>query len=558
MTVELPPRRHVHYTGVPDVEGYCRPLSLEPGGRVAVHCSARAESFTVEVARIGGERTVVWRRSGLKAADQRSEDLADDDRAWARGCDWPVGVDIDTDPAWPSGFYHLRLVPEGPSDPARGHDESAGDAFFVLRPSPGRRDNPLLVLSTNTWNAYNQWGGRCLYSGATEVSFARPLERGYLQRPASTDPTLPDGFDGRVANIDGDPEHRALQRYQADGGWPLWTGSAGWHNWERRFVAWAESHRWRIDVAVNADLEFHPDVLEGANGLLSVGHDEYWSWAMRDAVDDWVERGGRWAVFSGNTCFWQVRFTDGGDTMVCHRGSARTTDVVGGRPGDPVGARPRMTGAWSDPWVGRPENTTTGLSFTRGGYYRMGRAVADGDGTYTVHRPDHWALRGTGLAEGDRLGMDRSGDSRSRFIVGYEVDGCELDAGPGRRPAPTGRDDTPADLEVVATAPARLISITADRCEAPAALWADVDPPGDLESTAIMLFGDDGPDSIARIARGHAVMGSFRRGAGTVFNAGTTDWTYGLGPPGEPVADVSRITDNVLRHITRFQDHSLG
>ncbi|MDH4278062.1 MAG: hypothetical protein OEW83_08270 [Acidimicrobiia bacterium] len=549
----LPPRRHPHYTGWTDVEAYCWPFSHEPGDPVAVHCSSRAESFAVEVARVGARRDVVWRSSDIRADDQRSEDLADDDRAWAEGCDWPVGFVVPTERSWPSGFYHIRLLADGGSayasaraSASAGNDRSGGDAFFVLRPPAGRRGNPLLVLATNTWNAYNQWGGRCLYSGAESVSFARPLERGYLHRPGSDDPSLPDGFDGRVANIDGDPEHAALQRYQADGHWPLWTGSAGWHNWERRFVAWAETNGWSIDVAVNADLEFHPEVLDGANGLLSVGHDEYWSWAMRDTVDAWVDDGGRWGVFSGNTCFWQVRFTDDGRSMVCHRGAARGTDAVADRS--------RMTGSWSDPLVRRPENTTTGLSFTRGGYYRMGLAVADGDGTYTIHRPDHWALSGTGLAAGDRLG-------EGRFIVAYEVDGCDLTTIDGR-PQPTGLDGTPGDLTVIATAPARLISITDERCEAPAALWASVDPPGDLESTAAMLFGDDRPEHVERIAAGHAVIGAFERGAGSVFNAGTTDWAYGLDPPEQPDPAVATVTTNVLRHVTghdtRFQGHRPG
>jgi hypothetical protein len=41
-------------------------------------------------------------------------------------------------------------------------------------------------------------------------------------------------------------------------------------------------------------------------------------------------------------------------------------------------------------------------------------------------------------------------------------------------------------------------------------------------------------------------MASFRRGAGEVFNAGTTEWAHGLAA-GDPF--VTRITRNVL---TRF------
>ena len=40
---------------------------------------------------------------------------------------------------------------------------------------------------------------------------------------------------------------------------------------------------------------------------------------MRDNVEAFVRRGGNLAVFSGNTCWWQVRLEDDGRTMVCYR-----------------------------------------------------------------------------------------------------------------------------------------------------------------------------------------------------------------------------------------------
>ena len=529
------------FTGFSDVEGYCWPQSYRPGDRVELRCSSRADRFTVEVARVGATREVVW-----TATDVRAPNLHDEPNRHDVDCQWPVSVVIDTESSWPSGFYHVRLMTDDPvadqTDPSGDRSPQAmSDAFFVLRPSmrPSTSEpGGLLVLSTNTWNAYNQWGGKCLYSGATKVSFARPLERGYLDRP------VVDGFDGRVANVavPSDPEHRALQNYQAAGQWPLWTGSAGWFNWERRFVAWAERRGFTIDVAVNADLDFSPDVLDGQPLLLSVGHDEYWSWAMRDTVDSFVDGGGNWAIFSGNTMFWQVRYEDEGRTMVCYKDSARHRDPGRG----PSTSRPeRLTSMWSDPLIGRPETHSTGLTFTRGGYYRMGEAVADGPGTYTVTAPGHWTLAGTGLAAGDTIGDDS-------FIVAYEVDGCALDWS-GGTPTATGEDGAPSNLDVVATAPARLVSITDDHCEAPEPLWASVEPPGDLEAVSTILFGDASPANVDRIAANHAVMASFTRGHGTVFNAGTTDWAYGLNQTEHADAAVDQITENVIQNLGRTQ-----
>ena len=529
-------RRHPHFTRWPSAEGYVLGddggQSVEVGSPALLRVASRSDRVAVEVSRIGVGRDRYWSAAGIVGTDHPVPE-----RAWATGCDWPVTAVIDTGIDWPSGFYEVALStvadPTGDPDPRRLRSE----AFVVVRPGPAADPGDLLlVLSTNTWNAYNQWGGRCLYSGADRVSFARPLERGYLRRPAAPNEVA---YDGRVVDIEQppDPAHRRLVAYQAAGAWPLWTASSGWHNWERRFVAWAEGVGYRVDVATSRDLETAPDLLDRYRLVASVGHDEYWSWGMRDTMDRWVAAGGNWMILSGNTSFWQVRYDDDGRTMVCHKGRARFDDPV--RTTDPS----RMTSMWSDPRIGRPETATIGLTFTRGGYHRVGLAEAGGPGAYTVHRPDHWALAGTGLARGDLLGQEA-------VIVGYEVDGCAMrmiDEGDGTRPVPTGEDGAPTDLEILATAPARLISITDDRCEAPEALWASVEPPGDLEGVAMVLHDTPRPtaDQLERLGRGNAVLGVFRRGDGEVFNAGTTEWAVGLGTDRQ----VERITRNVIERF---------
>ena len=510
-----------HFTRWPLVEGYADRQSYAAGEVVEVHCSSRVPTITASVARVGRERVEVWRREGIAVGEHPFPD-----DAYAVGCGWPVAFSVDVDTAWPSGFYEVSLQAEG----AVG-EVARAEAFFVVRSAPTSATDAIVVLATNTYNAYNQWGGRCLYSDAVKVSFDRPVERGYLRRPAAPDEAP---YDGRVASLPDQPdeEHLQLQQYLADHDYPLWCASSGWHNWERRFVQWAESEGFTLDYAVNSDLEFHPEVLDGRRLMLSIGHDEYWSWAMRDRVDAFVEGGGLWAIFSGNTCFWQVRYEDDGRTMVCYKSRATSEDPVVG-----TGDGHLVTSTWSLPSIGRPEAQTIGLSFTRGGYARVGQATPRSSGGYSIHRPDHPVFAGTDLRYGDVLG----GSSR---IVGYEVDGCELTMVHGD-PVPTYGDSTPAGLEVLATAPARLLSITPTSSEVPKALWASADPPGDLEGVAITLFGSSSPENIARIAHNHAVMGTFSKGQGRVFNAGTTDWCYGL----DRDALVQKVTGNILRWL---------
>jgi hypothetical protein len=483
------------------LDGYAWPQSVLPGGEVALHVSSSGP-FGIEVAREGGARGVIWRADAVAGTEHPVPATASAD-----GCGWPPSLMIPVGDAWRSGFYSVRLTSE---------DEEA-HAFFAVRPSTGRAPI-LLVLSTSTANAYNDWGGPSLYTGGTRVSFERPLARGFLAKP---EPAV------RKAQAVPDREALGYFRWAEEHGLSPWSGGAGWWTWERPFVAWAEREGFAIDVAISQDLEEHPEVLDGHRLLLSVGHDEYWSSGMRDTVEAFLAGGGNAAFFSGNTCWWQVRFDDGHRGMTCFKYRAGEDPVLG------TPEERSLTGAWPDRRVGRPEAAMTGLSFSRGGYSRYGLGVPRATGAYTVWRADHWAFEGTDLRYGDALGL-------ADAIVGYEVDGCELILEDGL-PVPTHTDGAPATLQVLATAPATLWS----QDEQPSRYAHE---PGELEHVAQALFGDGWQEELHRIRHNHAVVASFDHpGGGTVFNAGCTDWTYGI-EGGD--ASVRRITRNVLERLS--------
>jgi hypothetical protein len=249
---------------------------------------------------------------------------------------------------------------------------------------------------------------------------------------------------------------------------------------------------------------------------------------MRDVLDGFTDAGGHAMILSGNTCFWQVRFDDDHRTMTCFKYLADQDPVVG-TPDERF-----LTGPWSDRRIANPETSTIGLTFTRGGYSRYGLGVPRGSGAYTVWRPEHWAFEGTDLRYGDELGRDDT-------IVAYEVDGCELATGPDGLPVPTHTDGAPENLEVLATAPARLWK----QDEQPSRYAHE---PGELENTAMAVFGPGWRDQVHRVTNNHACMAVFSKpGGGTIFNAGVTDWAYAL-ESGDP--DVSRITRNVIERLT--------
>ena len=223
---------------------------------------------------------------------------------------------------------------------------------------------------------------------------------------------------------------------------------------------------------------------------------------MRDNLEAWIGKGGNVAFFSGNTCCWQVRSEDKGRALTCWKQNANSDPIYQTRDFK------TLSTAWSHHLVQRPENTLTGVCFLWGGYHLSHGQFMDGSGALTVHRPQHWAMEGAELKQGDAFGAKDT-------IVGYECDGCEIEW-KNKLPFPTHRDGTPESFEIICTAPAKWHP---DDCE-----WYERWEKGRV---------------------GNAVMGTYTRG-GTVFTAGTTDWAHGLRGGDKAV---ERITLNVLNKL---------
>lgn len=380
------------------VEGYAGEVSYAPGEELTLHLSSSASSITLEIARLGAKREVVWSADNIPGKEYSiPEDAA------SHGCRWPSTPILKIPESWQSGYYHVTMKARdgGGKYAYRNTRTAEGSCYFIIRPAvPGKRSKILLQLSTHTYNAYNNYGGASLYAyngrdnnQGHRVSFDRP--------PASQFP-----------------------------------------NWEQPFVQWAESHGYTLDYAANGDLESHPEILKAYRLVLSVGHDEYWSAPMRDHLEAFIRDGGNVAFFSGNTCCWQVRAEDKGHALTCWKQNFHSDPVYSAREGYAT-----LSTLWSHHLVQRPENQLTGVGFLWGGYHKSHGQLMDGSGAFTVHHPEHWLFEGTGLKQNDSFGGKDT-------IVGYECDGCELEW-KGGLPVPTHKDGTPNDFLILCTAPAQ-------------------------------------------------------------------------------------------------------
>ena len=259
------------------IDGYTHQLSYAPGEEIAFHVSTSAGNYALEIARIGATREVVFNESGLPGEAQPIPENAS-----SHGCGWNATFTFEVPETWQSGYYEGTLrATDGGGDPIyRNHRTAESSLFFIVRPAkPGANTRILLQLSTNTYNAYNNWGGFSLY-----------------------------GFHGQSK----------IQGNQVSFDRPT---SGIFRIWELPFIVWAEQNGYTLDYAVNSDLEFHPEILARYKLVLSVGHDEYWSAPMRDNLEAFIANGGNVAFFSGNSVCWQVRSEDNGRALVCWKQS---------------------------------------------------------------------------------------------------------------------------------------------------------------------------------------------------------------------------------------------
>lgn len=504
-----------------EVWGYADRFTYEAGDTVSLHVSSSVATVEIQVYRDGPTRRTVFDRRDLNASFH-----AVPPDAHATGCDWPVALEIPVGGDWLPGFYIVVFRVE------RGSDCFESDGFFVVRKPAGSRSKIAFILTTSTLIAYNDWGGANHYRGigddpvheigAPVLSTQRPLGRGFLRKPVGAP---------RESNMDTPPMF-AEPRYPAYEwarlhGYSRHHADAFWATYERLFAVWAEEHGYELDYLTQHELHFDPMALAEATAVVLVGHDEYWTWEMRDRIDAFIDRGGGVARFAGNFQ-WQVRLSGDGRTQYCYRTPQK----------DPLSAidPARTTTVWEYRGIGRPAASTMGLTGMGGTYNRYGVAAPRSSGGFTIYRPEHWAFAGTDLYYGDLLGGVPVG------LATFELDAVEYTFHRGL-PVPTFEDGAPDNLEILALAPA--VRGEEDRFAGRVPLNG---PMAEADATRSAL-GSDLPAYVHESeGRGAGMIASFTRGPGAVFNGGSTEWPRAL-ELHDPY--VERIVHNVLQRFTR-------
>ena len=353
------------------LEGYASEVSVAPGDSLHLHVSSvQRLRYRVQVFRIGwyggtGGRRMPCRSCRLHAAAARPLSAPDPATGLLR-LSWPVTDVVPIGADWVSGYYLADLVVQ--SGPLAGRGAWVP---FVVRAPKSRHSAVLVQASVNTWQAYNRWGGRSLYwnhtgVGDDHVSFNRPYNLGGAPSEA-----------GRGANLP-----------------PAW---------EFPLARFLERNGYDVAYTTDVDTDRDPSELLRHRLVMTAGHDEYWTKAMRDGFEAARRAGVSLAFMGANTGYWQMRYADDRRTIVEYRSANR----------DPEQDPALKTVRFRELMTPRPECTLLGV---------MWGEIGDADYTAvgaSITPPDPW-FKGTGFKPTDVL----------PGLVGYEYDSVYDNCGP--------------------------------------------------------------------------------------------------------------------------------
>ncbi|MBB2830025.1 UNVERIFIED_ORG: hypothetical protein GGD51_000126 [Rhizobium esperanzae] len=330
------------------IQGFATEISTNIGQTVDFKIATDSTHYRIDIYRMGyygglGARKVDSIEQQLTTAQIQPHPIVDmslgliDCGNWSVSASWQIPTDAV------SGVYFAKLVREDGT-------EDASIIPFVVR-DDASTSNIVFQTSDTTWQAYNAWGGASLYYGEVPVDPANMI--GYLP------PNCSCGLQaiGRASAV-------SYNR-------PIITNTSpvgGSHDYifgvESSAISWLEQNGYDVSYISGVDATRSGALLLNHDAYLSVGHDEYWSAEQRANVEAARDAGVNLAFWSGNECYWKVRWESSIDgsgqayrTMVCYKETWGTST-------DPSNVG---TGTWRDPRYAdpgqEPENSLTGTMF---------------------------------------------------------------------------------------------------------------------------------------------------------------------------------------------------
>jgi len=342
------------------IQGYASAPSVNKGGNITFFIETQpANTYSIDIYRMGyyqgtGGRLMqsVGSLQGI-VQPACSMDVLPPTGTGLIECSWTASYTLAVPTTWTSGIYLAHLI------------DAPYENYIIFCVRDDTRQAALLYQQpVGTYQAYNTWGGRSLYTSetgvaATKVSFDRPYSTGYA----------------------------AFETYGSTPGF------------ESHFVHWLERSGYDVTYTTSVDVNDNGSALLQYKGVIIAGHDEYWSKPVFDAAQAARDAGVNLAFMGANTAYWQIRYEASSSgvpdrVVVCYR------DANADPNPDPT----LKTINWRD--LGRPEQQLIGIQY---GLFNDWTANT----AYVVSDSSNWVFGdSSGFVDGSKVPR----------IVGQEVD----------------------------------------------------------------------------------------------------------------------------------------
>lgn len=348
------------FSGVTDmsreIQGYASRSSVAHGETLDFHISVRTpQPYTVSVYRIGhyggaGARHIV---TSPKLQGMPRDVPRVDPETGAIDCGWPVTWRLEIPRDWVSGIFLAVFTSDD------GHRSYTP---FVVRDA-ARRCDVLVVLPFTTYQAYNIWP----LDGRT----GKNLYKGYRG-------------DGRIGGNAERAFKVSFDRPYAQLGLPRWF------DMDTSFARWAEEAGYDVTYASGVDL--HEGRVDPAKytAMVFSGHDEYWSRAMRDVVEEAIRVGTHLAFLASNNLYFHIRLEDSS------QGTAHRVVTCYKEEPDPEAGDAGRTIRWRHV---RKRHAAAEQGLLGVQYNGMLKQPVP----LVVQEAKHWFWAGTGLRDGDEI-----------------------------------------------------------------------------------------------------------------------------------------------------------
>ena len=235
--------------------------------------------------------------------------------------------------------------------------------YFIVK-SSSKEVDITIVHPTTTDEAYNNSGGKSLYDfnsdskkRVSSVGFLRPLSELVLGENMS-----------------------------------LYKPFLKWYN--QSVTNYTTQH------ISDLDLDNYVEISK-SKIVIIIGHSEYWTRQARQNFDLFIKNKKHALVFSGNTMWWQTRYSENKKELVCFKDFNL----------DPIENMKLKTVNWSDSLLDYKVSSSIGTEWLSGAY---GMKIANNRG-YKITAPNSPLLKNTDLKNGDILHCES-----------YEIDGLPI------------------------------------------------------------------------------------------------------------------------------------